>query len=80
MQVILDALWLIFRILYTHIEAFVKLFIPKRPKNIRGKVAVVTGAGRGIGREIALGLARAGAKVAVWDIDEVSLSFAGYKR
>lgn len=34
---------------------------------IRGKVAVVTGAGRGIGREIALLLAKEGAKVVVND-------------
>jgi NAD(P)-dependent dehydrogenase (short-subunit alcohol dehydrogenase family) len=36
--------------------------------NLAGKVAIVTGAGRGIGREHALALSRAGAKVVVNDL------------
>ena len=36
--------------------------------NLAGKVAIITGAGRGIGREHALALARAGAKILVNDL------------
>ncbi|MCJ0907285.1 SDR family NAD(P)-dependent oxidoreductase [Rhodococcus sp. ARC_M6] len=38
--------------------------------NLDGKVAIVSGSGRGIGREIALKLAREGASVVVNDLDE----------
>jgi NAD(P)-dependent dehydrogenase (short-subunit alcohol dehydrogenase family) len=42
-------------------------------KNFRGKVAVVTGAASGMGRELALQLAREGAKLSLCDYDSVGL-------
>ena len=39
---------------------------------LAGRVAIVTGGGQGIGREIALGLARAGARVLVTDLNSAT--------
>ncbi|TDN67353.1 SDR family NAD(P)-dependent oxidoreductase [Paraburkholderia sp. BL10I2N1] len=44
-----------------------------QPQNLEGRVALVTGAGRGMGGAIAVDLARAGARVAICDIDMPAL-------
>ncbi len=44
------------------------------PQALEGKTAVVTGAGRGVGRAIALKFAAAGARVVACDRDEASLA------
>lgn len=43
-------------------------------KELKGKIAVVTGAASGIGRELALACAAQGARVAVADVDEKGLA------
>jgi NAD(P)-dependent dehydrogenase (short-subunit alcohol dehydrogenase family) len=42
--------------------------------SVRGKVAVVTGAGSGIGRQLAFELAKRGARLALSDVDELALA------
>jgi len=45
---------------------------------LNGKVALVTGGGRGIGRGIALALARAGANVAIAEVDRIASAAQQY--
>src|SRR5207249_11538926 len=46
----------------------------RRAVNVAGKLALVTGAASGIGRETALALARAGADLVVCDVNEAALA------
>ena len=71
MWIILQGLCLFFKLIYYMIEAIVLSIIPdkyRHKKNISGQIALVTGAGGGIGRLLALGLASQGCRVVCWDI------------
>ena len=54
-----------------------------RPINLKGHAAIVTGSARGIGRAIAIALAREGADVTVADVlptDEAVAEILAYRR
>lgn len=56
-------------------EAIILTFIPKRYriKSIKGEIALITGGAGGIGRLIAIKLAKLGAHVVIWDINKIGL-------
>lgn len=56
-------------------EAIILTFIPKRYriKSVKGEIALVTGGAGGIGRLIAIKLAKLGAHVVIWDINRIGL-------
>ena len=57
-----------------YLEALFRFIVPRAPKDISGQVVLVTGAGKGIGRCMAIRFARQGAKLAVLDVDKVIIS------
>ena len=68
-------------ILYYVIESIVIKLIPgklRNLKNISGQVVVITGAGGGVGRLLALKLARLGCKVVCWDVIKQGLNHFVY--
>ncbi|XP_047031801.1 epidermal retinol dehydrogenase 2 isoform X1 [Helicoverpa zea] len=61
---------------YYILESMFWTLVPNaiRPmKSLRGDVVLVTGGGGGVGRQLAMKLARLGAKVVVWDISKEGL-------
>ena len=74
MHIILEILVLLGRLTYFYIEAVFRLVVPPGRKSVRGQVVVITGAAGGIGRSLAFKFSSLGAKVAVWDINKVSVN------
>ena len=58
------------RAILEYVRQFYRLFRPRDLNPIAGEVALVTGAGQGIGREVALQMARLGAVIVAVDINE----------
>ncbi|XP_077472230.1 short chain dehydrogenase/reductase family 16C, member 5a isoform X1 [Stigmatopora argus] len=63
LQVLLLSIWY-------NVEALIYCVIPKRRKNVSGEVVLITGAGGGIGRLMALEFAALGTTVVLWDINQ----------
>ncbi|XP_011496358.1 PREDICTED: short-chain dehydrogenase/reductase family 16C member 6-like [Ceratosolen solmsi marchali] len=70
--VIADVLLLVLKILYFICEGIYRCFFPVDEKSVAGEIVLVTGAGHGIGKELALKYAGLGATVVCWDINDVN--------
>jgi len=67
---LVDTGLLILQIVNSVVEELYRVVRPKKEKEVQGEVAVVTGAGHGIGKEIAMQLVSLGVRVACWDINK----------
>ncbi|XP_014601431.1 PREDICTED: 17-beta-hydroxysteroid dehydrogenase 13-like [Polistes canadensis] len=68
-RVILDLIILSIKISVAIIVASFKIVLPTAKKNLIGETVLITGAGRGIGRELAIQLGLMGCIVICWDIN-----------
>lgn len=68
--IVADVLLLILKLLYYIGEGIYRLFVPVEEKSVAGEIVLVTGAGHGIGRELAFKYASLGATVVCWDLNQ----------
>ncbi|XP_052628869.1 estradiol 17-beta-dehydrogenase 11-like [Harpia harpyja] len=70
MNPFLDLLLFLATLIYSYLEAFVKLFVPVKRKSVSGELVLITGAGHGIGRATAFEFAKRQSRLVLWDINK----------
>ncbi|NXS20208.1 RDHE2 dehydrogenase, partial [Mystacornis crossleyi] len=60
---------------YYLLESLVFFVVPRRKKNVSGETVLITGAGSGIGRLLAVKFASLGATLVLWDINQEGLNY-----
>ncbi|KAI1238609.1 hypothetical protein IHE44_0013346, partial [Lamprotornis superbus] len=71
MNLFVEVLLFLVTLLYSYLEAFVKLFVPARRKSLSGELVLITGAGHGVGRATALEFAKRRSRLVLWDINKI---------
>ncbi|KAL4680245.1 hypothetical protein H8957_007266 [Semnopithecus entellus] len=56
--------------LFTLLEAMIFALLPKQQKNVAGEIVLITGAGSGLGRLLALQFAGRGSVLVLWDVNK----------
>ncbi|XP_074761068.1 estradiol 17-beta-dehydrogenase 11-like isoform X2 [Athene noctua] len=70
MNPLLDVLLVLATLIYSYLEAFVKLFVPVKRKSVSGELVLITGAGHGVGRATAFEFAKRHSRLVLWDINK----------
>uniref|UniRef100_G1TZ80 Short chain dehydrogenase/reductase family 16C member 5 n=1 Tax=Oryctolagus cuniculus TaxID=9986 RepID=G1TZ80_RABIT len=70
MNAIVDTSIFLGKFLYYLFESLVCKIIPKNKKNVAGEIVLITGAGSGLGRLLAIHFANLGAILVLWDINQ----------
>jgi len=68
-QIIVELLIILTKSIYFLGETIYRNFVPAKEVSVKGEIVLVTGAGHGIGKELALQYASHGATVVAWDIN-----------
>ncbi|EDO39789.1 predicted protein [Nematostella vectensis] len=70
MSLISEIFVLIYQVFCVVLESCYRSVFPVADKEVKGKIVLITGSGRGLGRLLAARFAKLGARLVLWDINE----------